>query len=358
MNNPKITMIPTIDLEFDPQNPRFYRLNDPATGIVEEMLDNEGIQDLMNSIGQKGYFPGEPLLVVANNAGKYLVVEGNRRLAATKLLNEEFLPPTRRRNSIQQIISEAVVSPPKELPCIVYGARKEILRYLGYRHITGIKEWDALSKARYLADIRGQFYSNLSQVDQMRSIARDIGSRSDYVAQLLASLGLYIRAEEKKFFDLPMKAEDVEFSYISTAIGYKKIADWLGLESKSDIEMPNLNMSNLKRFFSWLFPKDQQGRTIIGESRNLDKLADVVSCAEAVKVLEDTGRLKEAYLFSEGPQQALVKAMDSAQERLQQVWTMLPNTSPLTPNHLEQSKKIAEDARAIRNYLVDKMEGN
>ncbi len=46
----------------------------------------------MLSIGQQGYFPGEPLLAVKSN-GNYIVVEGNRRLAAVKLLNGDLLPP-------------------------------------------------------------------------------------------------------------------------------------------------------------------------------------------------------------------------------------------------------------------------
>lgn len=60
-----VHQIRTAELKFDPENPRFYRLNDATNveSIVEEMLDKEGAQNLMLSIGQKGYFAGEPLLV-------------------------------------------------------------------------------------------------------------------------------------------------------------------------------------------------------------------------------------------------------------------------------------------------------
>lgn len=354
---PEVRRINTVDLQFDPQNPRFYRLNDAHSvpAVIEEMLDDEGVQDLMRSIGQKGYFEGEPLLVT-REGGQLIVVEGNRRLAAVKLLNQQIPPPARRRASVAQIISEVAVTPPTELPCIEYPSRREVMRYLGYRHITGIKEWDSLSKARYLADIRIEFYAELPQSAQMKALANDIGSRGDYVGQLLTALGLYIQAEDTKFFELPMAAKDVEFSYLTTALNYKKITDWLGLAGRVDIEMPGLNIDNLKRAFSWMFPKDQQGRTIIGESRNLDQLADIVSSPEAVRVLEETGKLAEAYLYSEGPQLALIRALEQAQERVQVVWGMLPKTKPLTPQHLEQSEVLAEDTRAIRNYLREKLE--
>ena len=230
------------------------------------------------------------------------------------------------------------------------------MRYLGYRHITGIKEWDSLSKTRYLADIRQEFYQDLSAEQQMKSLAKDIGSRPDYVGQLLTALGLYITAEDAKFFGLPMSAKDVEFSYLTTALNYKKITGWLGLENKSDIAMPGLNPDRLKKMFSWLFPKNQQGQTIIGESRNIDKLAEVVANETAIEVLETTGRLAEAYLYSEGPQQALSNAIAQARERLQTVWHMLPNTASLTKGNLEVAQQLAELARDIRNHIQGKLE--
>ncbi|MDP2784663.1 MAG: ParB N-terminal domain-containing protein [Sulfurimicrobium sp.] len=356
-NPNQVVRIATSSLNFDPENPRFYRLNNAHSvpDVIEEMLDDEGAQDLMRSIGQKGYFEGEPLLVTEEN-GEYVVVEGNRRLAAVKLLNQQILPPARRGASVAQIRAEAIEDAPTELPCILYSSRREIMRYLGYRHITGIREWDALSKAKYLADIRREFYPELSQPEQMKSLARDIGSRSDYVAQLLTALSLYIHADEANFFGLPIQAKDVEFSYLTTALSYSKITDWLGLEGRTDIDMPGLDTGNLKRAFAWMFSKNAQGRTIIGESRNLDQLAEVVSSPESVQMLEETGKLSEAYLYSEGPQVALEKALELASERVRFAWNMLPKTKPLTTKHLELAETLSEDSRSIRSYLREKLE--
>jgi hypothetical protein len=354
---PQVKRIATSELCFDPKNPRFYRINEAYSvdAVIEEMLDDEGVQDLMLSIGQKGYFEGEPLLVTPENK-KLIVVEGNRRLAAVKLLNQELAPPPRRNASISQLISEVVVSPPTVLPCIEYPSRRDIMRYLGYRHITGIKEWDALSKARYLADIRAQFYSDQPQQEQMKSLARDIGSRTDYVAQLLTALSLYIRADDADFFALPVTANDIEFSYLTTALNYSNITKWLGLSGRTDIEMPGLVVANLQRAFAWMFSKDQQGRTIIGESRNLSRLAEIVCNMEAVQVLEDTGKLAEAYLYSDGPQAALEKALEQATERVRVAWNMLPKTKPITERHLTLAETLADDTRLIRNTLREKLE--
>ena len=257
---PSVQRISTADLHFDPENPRFYRLNDSHSvqAVIEEMFDDEGVQDLMLSIGQKGYFEGEPLLVT-RESGQLVVVEGNRRLAAVKLLNQQIQPPARRRTSVNQIIAEIVEAPPTELPCIEYPSRRDVKRYLGYRHITGIKEWDALSKARYLADIRQEFYSGIPHQAQMKALANDIGSRSDYVGQLLTALGLYIRAEDARFFGLPMSAKDVEFSYLTTALNYKKITDWLGLTGRADIDMTGLSVQQSQANFRLAVSQESAG---------------------------------------------------------------------------------------------------
>lgn len=356
-----VTFLKTQDLSFDPENPRFYRLNNPGSDaeVLEEMLDQEGVTDLMLSIGQKGYFAGEPLLVVSHNGkAPFVVVEGNRRLAAIKLLSGELKPPSRRKNSVEIIRTEATYKVFTEgLPCLIYKARRDVLRYLGYRHITGIKEWDSLSKAKYLDELKTEFYIALDHRAQMKALANDIGSRSDYVGQLLTALGLYIRAEStKKFFGLPFGPEDVEFSYITTALNYSSICQWLGLSSKTDVDMENLKVDNLKRAFGWFFSKDELGRTVLGESRNLAELSSIVTNKTAIKILEETGKIEEAYLYTDGPQKALETAMQQAHDRIMTVWRMVPSTDQISSTHVELAKKMAEDTRQIRNTVSDKFE--
>lgn len=354
----KIKFISTAELNFDPENPRFYRLNDPTSieAVIEEMLDDEGVQELMLSIGQKGYFEGEPLLISTDKNGKWIVVEGNRRLAATKLLNGEISPPKRRSASVKLIREEAQYTPPTELPCIVYPTRREVLQYLGYRHITGIKQWDSLSKARYLAQLRDEFYPGLEKAKQLKALANDIGSKPDYVGKLLTALSCYKRAEDNKFFDLPVRAEDIEFSLLTTALYYKQIYTWLGLESSTDIEMSNLNADNLESAFAWMFAKDQQGRTILGESRNLKELACIVESADAIQVLKDTGRLSEAFLYTDGPQAALQTAMEQADERIRVIWNMLPKTRPFSETHADVADVLFDRIRDVRKYIREKLE--
>lgn len=353
----EIQYIDTGKLEFDPENPRFYRLNDRAgsdDAVIEEMLDDESVQDLMLSIGEQDYFPGEPILVVKKGK-KFVVVEGNRRLAAVKLLNGDLKPPKKKEKGVQIILDEAVYKP-SNLPCLVYKNREDVLRYIGYRHITGVKEWDALSKAKYLKELSDTFYQGKSYDVLFKSLAKEIGSKAYYVGLLLTSLNLYEQALDNDFFDLPMNETDVDFSYITTALGYKNITDWLGLEDRNDLDAEDLDVDNLNKLFAWFFVRDQQGETIIGESRGIKKLNKIVASEAAVDNLIKSKNIDEAYLYTNGQEEALEEALNLAESSLKVVWDMLLKNNKYTERQESHANEISSIARKIKRHIEDARE--
>lgn len=50
---------------------------------------------------------------------------------------------------------------PSVAPCIIYDNEADIIDYLGYRHITGVKDWGALEKARYLDRLYDQHENDM-----------------------------------------------------------------------------------------------------------------------------------------------------------------------------------------------------
>ncbi|WP_410015834.1 ParB N-terminal domain-containing protein [Sodalis sp. C49] len=331
------------DLTFDPENPRFSMVyNDttqPVDEIIERMVRLENVQELMGSISEQGYFDGEPLLVCGSDAGKFIVVEGNRRLAALKLLNGELTPSTK-LPSIKNIIDEAKHKP-LFVPCIVFLNRKEILRYLGYRHITGPKKWDSLSKAIYIKQLRDIFFSNLDLDEQLRSLAKEIGSRKDYVAKMLTSLNVLNYVEEKDFFGIyNIKKENVDFSILTTALSYTNIANYIGLENASVVDFGKLDENKSKDIFAWLFSQNQNGETVLGESRQLSKLAAVVSNELAVERLKKEQNLSEAYIFTEGPENAFIKSLEISLKNLRNAYEMVPTLEKVNDGVIELLSKI------------------
>lgn len=317
-----IEYIDVSQLHFDPNNPRFGTYEDrdfsDQETIIEEMIDREAISELIVSIADQGYFSGEPLLVFEQD-GKLTVAEGNRRLSALKILNGEIstLPP-----SILQIIANAKHKP-KEAPCIVFQARNEIIHYLGYRHITGVKSWGALEKAIYLKQLKEDLKinsPNLTEDEVHITLAREIGSHKPTVAKSLTALGIYEEGRDPKtgkFYQLQRVSDvDVDFSIIYTALSFKNVWRFLGIESSSDTSLNNLNTDHTKELFSWLFAEDDAGNKVVRESRQLPRLNHVLGNEVSLNTLRETRDLDYAYDFSDGAEAAFRKLIDNSRKSL------------------------------------------
>src|SRR2546430_8062889 len=77
------------DLFFDPDNPRLpQEVGNDQRKIFRFLVDDIGVEDVLNSMVASGVIDGDPI-IGRIQAGRFYVVEGNRRLAALKLLNGE-----------------------------------------------------------------------------------------------------------------------------------------------------------------------------------------------------------------------------------------------------------------------------
>ncbi len=121
------------NLLLDAKNPRLpqYMKGKSEQEIIDYMILEESTLELMQAIGEKGFFLGEQLLVVENDDGKtYTVVEGNRRLTSVKLLNNPNLA-TAQSTIVKKIEKDAQIQNIDKLPCMVFEKAKDIHDYLG-----------------------------------------------------------------------------------------------------------------------------------------------------------------------------------------------------------------------------------
>ena len=177
------------ELEFDPLNPRLpKKLQSKSDAeVIEWMLLDASLLDLVASIGLSGFFPGEPLLAVENKKnGKYTVIEGNRRLASCKILNHPELANVKQKTVLGILAESHKKNIPHTVPVFLFEKRSDILEYLGYRHVTGVKSWGSLPKAKYLHELLVLDQSDISLIDKCKQLAKKIGSRAgDYRFKLL-----------------------------------------------------------------------------------------------------------------------------------------------------------------------------
>ncbi len=337
-------------LEFDENNPRLPRrlqgIKDEGN-VIDYMVRYGNIIELMLSIAETGYSEAEPLLVVENAGGKYAVIEGNRRLAALKVLNTPVLAKVRLQ-SIRDVISNANYIP-DSIPCILYKCREDVLDYLGYRHITGVKEWGALEKARYLDQLY-QIHIHDTPSDQIyRKLAKIIGSRSDYVFKLHTALKLYDKANDKAYYGADIKEEDIKFSWLTTALGYRGISEFIGLTDYNDHAIDSLKETCFEKLFTWMF---FPGKAVVGEVREISKLAKVIEYPEAVRHLEKGSTLDEALLYTSAPSEAFMGMLTAAKQQLKQAKDAIEQLGEEPQEAQEILGDIEKLIKTIRGGLV------
>lgn len=142
-------------LMLDPENYRLDRTGSALSQaqIIEQLVKNENIRELASAIVQKGYIPVDDLVYVVEN-GKKLVVEGNRRLCAFKLLRKPSLAPPDFRRSFENLKKRVGDEIPSQLYCVEAPNRAEANVYVFSKHADEqfSKRWQSIRQAVFVVD--------------------------------------------------------------------------------------------------------------------------------------------------------------------------------------------------------------
>lgn len=241
-----------------------------------------------------------------------------------------------KKNSLQQ-----------GLPVFKYKTREEILDYLGFRHITGVKAWSPLAKAKYLRELQFQ-YKNLSLEEEYYNLAKAIGSRVDYVKQLLIGLKMFDIIAREDYFDIKNLREDtIDFGVYYNALRWNNISAYLKIDSEAKDPVKNISEPHLKNLVKWVSEKNDQNVTRLGESRNLKQLNEILGVAKARLAFESGKSLEEALIYTEEPSDIFSK---SIQESLKKI-----NTANSYVHSVEQPKESDEQSVSEINAISENL---
>lgn len=361
----EIKEVKIADLILDEENPRLPEsIVRDQQSMLDYIAETTAIEELMVAIGENGYFPGEPLIVVPSTKqkNKYVVVEGNRRLTALKLLQD----PANCTKPGQRIkdIAENAKNRPKVIPVVIRNTRSEVLPYLGFRHITGVKQWEPLAKARYIEQLFQLTKKKESPKDRYGEVARAIGSRRDHIKRNLDALAVYKEIKDKEFYGIEgLNDESVKFSVLSTALADERIGNFVGV-SKQDaagdfqqqdpiIHPENLHSNAICEITRWLYEKDPKGKTRVGESRNLRYLAAVIHNPKSLHAFRNNSPLKIAYQLTSDVTQDFVTLLYSAEGALTEAASMVA-TVAYDEDAYQTVRRIFENVKLVGRELKEK----
>lgn len=169
------------NLMLDVANPRFETEQEDQREAIRRMAEDQGdkLLNLAEDITSHGLDPSSRALIIAHEDGKrFVVVEGNRRVAAIKLLrNPELVKgiwSATQERRLDELGSKFVDDPVNQVPCVLLPDRETADHWLWLRHRgeqggRGIVAWDGLEATRFEQRRgRGRAVAALEAVDLVR----------------------------------------------------------------------------------------------------------------------------------------------------------------------------------------------
>ena len=258
--------------------------------------NNSGIADLVASFKKSGFLPVDQIQVAEIHGDVYKVVEGNRRIATLKYLQEEY----QKGNDIGNFDANTF----NKIPVIFYNKKGDDLHYkvlMGLKHINGNKRWPIVNQAQLMKDMSD---AGMSEDD----IIDSLGISKTLLRRWIRALAL---VEAYKASDYGDQFQADMYNIFDTVVSSTNIKYWLEWD---DTTMEPNSKKNQERLFSWISTvedtiideEEEQNENIIRKrepivttGRDVRELTKFINDEAAVKFMEESGSIADAYLSSD-----------------------------------------------------------
>lgn len=342
-----------LDIDLDPHNPRIplsLRNEGLSQGDLLRILNERfKLEDLGRSIAASGYTDLDPL--IGYEDGDQIVVrEGNRRIGALKLLIEPNLAPARYLTRWKELATQvrpedAALMRTVDMRVFDDPESADLEAYIGFRHVSGVLEWPAEEKARFIVEMvdrHGWSYMEISE---------RIGSYPKHVERHYIASRLMEQASK---LEIP-GADHITIGVLLRALQARGVSEFLGVEYPGEPlasrePVPENKLEDLAFFVRVAFGTAEQ-QAILPESRQLTKLGKILQSEEAVRYLKAAARpnFDRAWAKSGGEQTSVLEMLEAAADNLE-------DSLPLVVDY-KNSREIVEAvdrcARRLHQLLRD-----
>ncbi len=222
------------NLLLDPRNTRIptSHQTEDQRALLHELVKHEDVATLAKSIAKLGLFPNERM-VVMREGRRYVVLEGNRRLAAIKLLLTPELAQTPAQVRVYRKVAQTTdLASLMMIDVVVVADRLEAAPIIAALHTKNPKRrWEAVQQARFY---RGMVEEGLTPAEVAERLAVTLGEvrnylRSEKLYRVALTLeypdGVREKLENRRF---PLTTLD---RFLESRIGQK----FLGLKLDDDL---------------------------------------------------------------------------------------------------------------------------
>lgn len=273
----------------DPNNPRF--VDDNWLTILDERIDQENVQTeaqekmirfhdvdkLRMNMEINGFLPIDKVIVREFKPEKFVVLEGNRRVSAAKLIVE--------LENKGVAINASVMDSIRTINCLLYTGTNNQAAWIfqGLRHITGIKPWSAYNKAKLMNQLLQQERKNLSEV------GKQFGLSAFGAGQWIRGYNAFRQAKDDSEYSRDVK--ESSYTYFQELFGRSNLPlrQWMEWnDSKYRFE----DSLAFHEFLGWLYPKPNEDE--IDEDMDPD---DVIGEWDNRRILTNRGLRDVSYLL-------------------------------------------------------------
>lgn len=297
------------ELYLDAKNPRLGR-HDSAGNLSQNdilgLMRSWVLDELAISYLESGFWTHEALLVVREilyGQPRLVVIEGNRRLAALKYLHAAIHQEqisgklvTKKWSSLveNRNVPEVLFN---RIPYIEVDSREEVESFLGFRHVTGIKQWRTEQKAQYIAKLIGQGMS-------YEEVMRKIGSKTPTVQRHYISYQLLLQMEDN-VEDFSFEDARGRFSVMYLSLQTQGVKNYLNIDILADEQaaktpVPKTHLDALADFALWLFGSQngpEKQSPLFTDSRRVDDFGKILEDPETVTYLKEDPNPDFEYAF-------------------------------------------------------------
>lgn len=353
----QVDLIPLGLLDFDVDNPRFgaeVGARQSQQQVLNHLVMTFGIDDVISSIAVNGYFVAEPM--ICRKAGdRFVVVEGNRRLAACLILAGDKRAADQRALTLhyKQLQASAKKSPFEKVACIVFDdqdSKHELLAYLGVRHIASSQSWDSYAKAAWIARAVEEHKISLADIAAMT------GDQNKTVSHLLEGYYFIRQLIENEYFD-PNNSQrkgrgsnpKFPFSWVYTLLFSATARQYVGLDGEPRPDpIPKAKLPQAGKLIERMFGTPTKPAAI-SDSREISRLARILDDSNKVALLE-TGRHIDEIEFEVQPiGDKLRVGIQECRDKL----SALTSSVAATPPDRSEAEQVRSAALALAHLATD-----